>query len=114
MAQVTRQRIGGVLIGLASSSESGVLSELGKLEKKEAVHIKTLSRGKMNSIQESQEQYQRVAIVIKHNFTTTKVRPIVTLTDNIPEQGSVITIYKATSDSQTGIRDTDMAEEGIS
>ena len=114
MANVTRQRIGGVLIGLASSSESGVLSELGKLEKKEDVHIKTLSRGKMNSIQESQEQYQRVAIVIKHNFTTTKVRPIVTLTDNIPEQGSVITIYKATSDSQTNIRDTDMAEEGVS
>lgn len=69
----------------------------------------------INSLQNTRARYKKT-MVIESNLTKvdTKVRPIVTLTDNIPEQGSVITIYKATSDSQTGIRDTDMAEEGIS
>ena len=69
----------------------------------------------INSLQNTRARYKKT-MVIESNLTKVdiKVRPIVTLTDNIPEQGSVITIYKATSDSQTNIRDTDMAEEGVS
>ena len=111
MARVSRARIGGILggVSLLSQDTSNVLS---KLEDENTTHT-IVPTVQINGIQKNKERYQKTMVVVS-NRTISKVRPIVTLTDNIPEQGSVITIYKATSDSQTDIRDTDMAEEGVS
>ena len=104
-------KLAKVSTGRIGTSEA-ILGLLSKLEDENTTHT-IVPTVQINGTQKAKERYQRT-MVIENHIVATKLRPIVTLTENIPEQGSVITIYKATSDSQTDIRDTDMAEEGVS
>lgn len=94
-------------LGAIGGGSSGNINALLKSENNEITSYLTLT----NYIKmDTNKNFQKTAVVIS-NIATYCIRPIVTLTDNIPEQGNVITTYEGENQSSSEIRDSGMAEE---
>lgn len=90
IARVSAAKIGGVfgvedtMLGQANAPTS----EVSKFGNENATHAIV----QIHNTQKIKNEYQKTAMVVQH-IIPPAIRPIVTLTDKIPEQGNVITIY---------------------